>query len=206
MDFDDVIQKRRSIRKYKNKDISKEQIDYLLKAARTAPSRTNVQPWRFIVIRDQKVKEELAIASYNQATVAKAPVVVAVYGDIKAWKTVSNRTSELVSKGCFGQDVKEAADKVLVGWPQSRLAITTSKNATIAATILMLAAVNCGLSTCWIKLIKDAEIDRILQVPPNYICVGLFPIGYPDQDPKPRPRLPLETQVFSDIYGNPYPI
>ena len=206
MDFDEIIAKRRSIRKFKPDDIPKDKIDYLLKVARTAPSRTNVQPWRFIVVRDKKVKEELSVAAYNQKIISDAPVAVVIYGDMACWNTVPERTTELVSQACFGNDVKEAADKVLVGWPQHELAVTTAKNATIAATMFMLAAVNCGLGTCWVKLIDDSKVDKVLNVPPSYIPVGIFPLGYPDESPKPRPRLPLRSQVFSNRFGRDYDV
>jgi nitroreductase len=204
MDFDQVIQKRRSIRKYKQKDIPENVVKKLLSVAQTAPSRTNVQPWRFIVTRDQDVKDQLAVAAYNQGIVSKAPLVISVFGDLSAWGTVPDRTSELVEAGCFGMDVKNAADKVLVGKQMTELSISTAKNATIAATMLMLACVNEGLGTCWVKLMKDDEINKVLNVPPHYICVGVFPVGYPDESPKARPRLPLKELVYKDVYGKKY--
>jgi nitroreductase len=57
MEVIDVIRKRRSIRKYKNKPVE-EKRSIILETGRLAPSRANVQPWRFIVVTDQTIKDE----------------------------------------------------------------------------------------------------------------------------------------------------
>jgi nitroreductase len=79
MEFKDVITKRRSIRKYKSDPISKEDIEYVLEAARLSPSWANSQCWKFIVVTDPEVKEELAKA--GNGWIAHAPVIIAACAD-----------------------------------------------------------------------------------------------------------------------------
>jgi len=77
MNVYETIEKRRSIRKYKNRPVEQEKLDRILEAARLAPSASNRQEWRFVVVRDPAVRKSLMGAASNQAFVAEAPVVIA---------------------------------------------------------------------------------------------------------------------------------
>ncbi|UCE59190.1 MAG: nitroreductase family protein [Phycisphaerales bacterium] len=77
MDVIDVIKERRSVRSYADKPVEREKIDRLLEAARLAPSASNRQEWRFVVVTDQQRRTQLAEAANNQKFVGQAPVVIA---------------------------------------------------------------------------------------------------------------------------------
>lgn len=77
MDVIEVIRNRRSIRSYSEKPVEREKIERLLEAARLAPSASNRQEWRFIVVTDPERRAALSKAANNQAFVAQAPVVIA---------------------------------------------------------------------------------------------------------------------------------
>ena len=72
----DVIRKRRSTRKYKSDVIPDEVFLRVMEAARLAPSGKNLQPWHFVVVKDTKLKEELAVASAHQYFIAEAPMII----------------------------------------------------------------------------------------------------------------------------------
>jgi nitroreductase len=72
-----AIALRKSVRKYEERDVDEEIIQKLLEAARLAPSASNRQEWRFVVVRDAKMRNKLMAAADNQKFVAKAPVVLA---------------------------------------------------------------------------------------------------------------------------------
>ncbi len=85
MEFYEVLNKRRSIRKYKTTAVEQDKLDRILDAARIAPSAKNLQPWHFIVIRDESVKLALKDA-YDKEWFYSAPVIVCVCGEpAKAW-------------------------------------------------------------------------------------------------------------------------
>ena len=75
--FLDLVQERRSVRRFSERPVSNEEITDLLEAARLAPSASNRQPWHFIVVKDEEKRRELAKISGNQRFVGEAPVVVA---------------------------------------------------------------------------------------------------------------------------------
>lgn len=74
MDVKTAIMERRSLRKYKQDAVSDQMVNDLLEVARLAPSGTNHQPWRFIVVRDQNVKRRIEAVAFNQKFLSEAPV------------------------------------------------------------------------------------------------------------------------------------
>lgn len=77
MDVSEAIKKRRSVRRYLDKPIEEEKLNNVLEAGRLAPSASNRQEWRFVVVRDGEVKRKLGEAANGQTFVGKAPVVIA---------------------------------------------------------------------------------------------------------------------------------
>ena len=76
MDVMEAIEKRRSVRSYQNKPVSEEKLKKILEAARLAPSAKNLQSYKFIVVKDQKLRDKLMEAAANQSFVGEAPVVI----------------------------------------------------------------------------------------------------------------------------------
>ena len=84
----EVIFKRRSIRRYKRQPIPDDVLKNILEAGRLAPSANNLQPWHFIVVTDQKLKEGLISGIWNRF-IKDAPVVIVGCGDKRSkWSTV----------------------------------------------------------------------------------------------------------------------
>jgi nitroreductase len=80
MEFFDVVRNRYSVRKYQAKAVEQDKLDRVLEAARLAPSGSNRQPWKFVVVRDAEVRARLVAACCDQQFVGEAPVVVAGVG------------------------------------------------------------------------------------------------------------------------------
>ena len=76
----EAIQKRQSIRKYLEDPIPEQALLRVLEAARLAPSGKNLQPWKFIVVKDKALREELARASAGQFFMARAPLIIVACG------------------------------------------------------------------------------------------------------------------------------
>ncbi len=80
MELMEVIQKRRSIRRFKDTPIEDDKLKRVLEAARLAPSARNLQDWKFIIVKDKATREKLMEAAKGQAFVAQAPVVIVACG------------------------------------------------------------------------------------------------------------------------------
>jgi len=77
LDVYEAIKKRKSVRRYKDKDVEQDKLMKILEAARLAPSAANKQEWRFVVVRDKEKRQKLSEAARGQKFVAEAPVVIA---------------------------------------------------------------------------------------------------------------------------------
>ena len=80
MDVYEAIETRQSIRRYRPDPVPDEVLNRVLDAMRLAPSAGNLQPWRFIVVTDAAVIEQLAQATDRQQWIAHAPVIIAACG------------------------------------------------------------------------------------------------------------------------------
>ena len=80
MDVQEAIRKRYAVRSYQDRPVEEEKLLAVLEAARLAPSGSNRQPWRFVVVRDSGIRRQLSAACHGQAFVAQAPVVIAATG------------------------------------------------------------------------------------------------------------------------------
>ena len=159
MDFYEVIRTRRSVRSYKNKPIPKEVLNRVLETARIAPSGSNRQPWKFILVTDEALKQKMISACKNQTFVAEAPVIIVACGK----KIPSNRG------GYMGE-------------------MSMLVDVSIAFTHLILAARAEGLGTCWIGAFNNNEAKRLLEVPNGYEVIAVTPLGYPLEDVFTEPR------------------
>ncbi|MBE3091261.1 MAG: nitroreductase family protein, partial [Candidatus Atribacteria bacterium] len=73
----EVIRKRQSVRSYQDKEIPEEVLQQVLEAGRLAPSASNKQCWKFIVVKDEDLRKKLIPACKNQKFIGEAPVVIA---------------------------------------------------------------------------------------------------------------------------------
>lgn len=172
-----AIEKRRSIRKYLDKPVEEEKLKTVLEAARLAPSWANKQCWKFLIIRDNGIKQKLADSLHqtNPATkaTASAPLVIVLCANPEQ------------SGSCSGMDYF----LVDVG---------------IALENMCLQAYELGLGTCIVGLFNEIKIKKILDIPEEYRVVALSPLGYPAYEPEQRPRKSLEEVVFDQKWGCNY--
>ena len=80
MDFLELVSSRYAVRSYQSRPVEQDKLEHVLEAVRLAPSGSNRQPWRFVIVRDAETRRRLVPACANQQFVAQAPVVVAGVG------------------------------------------------------------------------------------------------------------------------------
>lgn len=172
MDFYEVVRRRLSVRAYRPDPVPDEVLNRVLEAGRLAPSAKNYQPWKFVVVRDSSLREELVPACRNQAFIAQAPIVICACAlEERAWKGMGGYWSSAIV------------------------------DVTIAFEHMILAAAAEGLGTCWIGAFREEEVRRVLGIPEGVKPVALTPLGYPAQEGRPRERKPLSEIVCFDRYS-----
>ena len=201
MELSDVIALRRSIRKFRQEDISADTVRLLLDAARLAPSGSNIQPARFIVAQSQAAKEALGQCTPYKFII-KASVIFVCCADLKSLSTRDNRVGELLEAGAFdGVDVNfdSAAPYASAVMEAEAAKAYLSMNVAIAVEHIVLKAVDLGLGSCWLGRFDRDKMKEYLQLDENIYPVVLLPVGYPDQTPKARPRFDLDKLVLKTI-------
>ena len=189
MEVTEAIKTRRSIRKYKTTPVADEAIEQVLEAARWAPSWKNNQCWRFIVVRDDNLKAELAntlIKVKRDDTLVDNPSVEA----IMSAPVVIVACAEL---GKSGYNLGEIATDKGDWWYMFDVALAVQN--------LMLVAHSQGLGTVPLGLFDAKKAANILKVPDGLCVVEMTPLGYPAQEPEARPRKELSEIVSYDSYG-----
>lgn len=169
LDFIELAKSRRSIRGFKDKDVTKEQLARLIDAAQSAPSGGNCQPWHFYVIKNKKVQAEIKEKSCGQEWILTAPAVIVVCAESsRSEKNYGERGGDLYSI----QDTAAAIQNIL------------------------LCAKSMGLGTCWCGAFDEKKLSEVLNLPEKFRPIGLIPVGYPANDSyPPQNRRPIEEIV-----------
>ncbi len=179
--FFEVIQKRRSIRRYKPYDIPDSDLEKILNAARLAPSTNNSQSWRFIVVKDPEVKALLGQPS-QQSFIANANAIIVVLG--------LQQTS-----CCPGNQARWHVQNPMIA----------AEHIVLAATALGYGS--CWIATYESRPPEFIQqVKTKLDIPENADIVVLVALGFADEDPSPRPRKPLGEIAFTEKYGDSWSV
>ena len=178
-DLMEIIKKRRSIRKYEEKDIPEELVNRVLDAVKWTPSWINTQCWEVIVVKDKIIKEGLqaTISKGNPAakSIVAAPVVLAVCG-------------RLGKSGYY----KDKVSTKFGDWYMFDLGLATQT--------ICLAACDFGLGTVIVGLFDHDRAKEILNVPAGYELVVLIPMGYPAKTPSAPKRREINEFTHYNIF------
>ena len=184
----EVIERRRSIRRFQKKGVSKEMILQILEAARQAPSAKNAQPWRFLVLGPQSRNAALnameAGVRCRMDAVANRPLLADAIHTLRIMKSAP--VLILVVNPAGGTP----ADSVS-GW--ARVAeLLDAMSVGAAVENLLLEAVALGLGALWIgnTFFAYDEIAAALEIQGQLL--GAVAVGWPDETPEQRPRKSME--------------
>jgi len=159
----EVIRERRSIRKFKNKTIDEEAIRQLIEASIWAPSSCNRQPLHFITVSTQEGKEVLSNSVGGQRNILNVPTVIIVcVNRLKYPKILKDNIAPFLDAG-------------------------------VAIQNLLLMAHSLELGACVVAgKVKEKLIRDYFDIPEHYRVIGLILIGFPDEEPSPPQRQPVD--------------
>jgi nitroreductase len=195
-----VAKERRSVRQYDPEfNMDKSEVLEILEAATLAPSSSNLQPWRFLVIEDQKEKERLLPIANNQQQIVDASVVIAVLGDRDAYKNADRIYSAIAEKGRMPEDVKDMyVNSILDGYgsfSKERLAKIAHIDGGLVSMQLMLAAKAKGYDTVPMGGYDEIKFKKEFNVPENYEAIMLISLGKGAKAGFEKTRLPLDELI-----------
>ena len=177
--FHQLVLQRQSDRAYTSAPVEQEKIERILATVRMAPSACNAQPWKFIVVDNPELKNNIADATSNRVLgmnhfTKQAPVHIVVVEEN------ANFTSN------FGAWVKKTH------YPHIDLGI--------AAAHLCLAAAEEGLGTCMIGWFDEKKVKKLLSIPREKKVVLVITLGYPAQSTREKKRKAIEQIVSRNSY------
>ena len=204
MDVLEVIRKRRSVRSFKETPVPDNIVDDLLESARLAPSGGNGQGWMFGVVTDKNIIKKLAKAAGNQEWIATAPLVIALCAGLDEGLSGLSEDdfSLIVNKERFTPEFI----KYLQEYPDKRAVSLLSTNSVpiIPGEHIFLTAVSYGLSACWVGFLDIKKASQILNLPEEYVCLFLMPIGYKAEEPGLIERKSIPDIAFVNSFERKY--
>jgi nitroreductase len=202
----EVLEQRRDTPSFDGRPIPDADLKIILEAGLKMPSGYNLQPWRFIVVRTPEQRRRLRVASYNQANVEEASVVIVACGDKDGWRT---DMEEMIHMGRERGMTENYAESVRATIPEflgnhPNLAAWLNRHVMLAFAAMMLTAEALGYDTASTEGYDAAKICEILNLPISYEVVALLDIGHlKGPDKYNGGRFSLQRTVFEGEYGKP---
>jgi nitroreductase len=168
MEFYDVIDRRRSVRAFQEKQVDAATLKKILDMLVLAPSAGNLQAYKITIVRTQELKEGLMSAAFDQESIIRAPVVLV-----------------------FSADEKRSEVK----YGERGLEFYSLQDATIAAAYCQLVAAAEGLGSVWVGGFDSLEVARLINAESYEVPVAIIPLGYPVESPERNKRRNLKEIV-----------
>lgn len=198
----DAIKQRKTIKLFNDKaKISREELSEMLELATLAPSKANLQPWRFVVIDEPEQKAKLSdIVAFNGPPCESASAVVIVLADLQYQQLLGDILDRSIEKGCLHQNFKERTFDFLLN---THNALSPAEirdqvliDSSLAAMQLMLVAKEKGYDTHAIGIFNREQVLQCFEIDAErYAPVMLLAIGKAAVPPLPSARLPLNFTV-----------
>jgi F420 biosynthesis protein FbiB-like protein len=195
--YQELVETRRSIRKFTGQPVPRAALQRLLEAACMAPSAHNRQPWRFVVLQDYDLRQQLIseMSEPFRADLAKDGMpqdeieravergrdrMLGAAAVVLLFLTMAGMDSHVDS-------VRQAAEHTMA-----------VQSVSLAAGQLLLAAHAAGLGACWVcsPLFTPTIVRRVLGLPASWEAQGMIALGYPDEEGRDRGRKALREVVL----------
>lgn len=188
MTVTEAAEARRSVRRYKDQPVPEADLREMLRVAGLAPSAFNVQPWRFVVVRDDALRNALRQAAYGQAQVTSAPAVIVMYSDMR---DVLENAERIVHPGMGADAAASMVGQVRGTWADRTDADRETWGAGqsyIALGYLLLAAQSLGYGTSPMLGFEPAKVKALLGLPEHVAIPALVAVGVADEEGFPHHR------------------
>lgn len=181
------------------KEISEENFNQILEAGRLSPSSFGLEHWKFIVVKNKELKEELQIASMNQKQIPTSSHTVIILNKIEDVKPHSPYVSSLF-KSRMPKEVAEFVETFhgtfTKDLTQEQLSDWSKKQCYIAAANMMTMGAYLGIDSCPMEGFNEAEVQKILNIKPQeYGVAMILPFGYRASEPRPKTRHELKNII-----------
>ena len=195
-----LMEERKSVRKYDpDFKIPREEIEHILQQATSAPSSSNLQPWRFLVIDDAEQKKELRIAGFNQEQIETSSAIVAVLGDTEMYKNAKQIHDANVELGYMPREIADMmianAEAMYSGLSEEVRSNIAHLDAGLISMQIVLLAKDMGYDTVIMGGFDKAAFAQKYELPANELPMILIAIGKAAAPARNTSRLPFEQII-----------
>jgi nitroreductase len=207
------IKDRRATPSFRDVPIHSADLEKIVRAGLEAPSGYNLQPWRFIVVRDREQRRRLSEAAFAQPKIAEASAVIVACGDPAGWKNGDlDEMLRISGQHGFSAENSERVRGAVTGFLSAApgkagglapdLAVWVNRQTMIALTTMMWTAETLGYDTAPMEGFMEDQVKTLLKIPDRVRVVALLAVGRLQGPDKPYAgRLPLERTVFAEQWG-----
>ncbi len=205
----DSIEQRRAARAFKSDPIPEAILGEILRLGVRSPSGYNLQPWRFVVVREQENKEKLKACAFNQRQVGEAPVVLICCGDRRVGN--SEYIESVIQMGMETGGVNEQfADVMRQQIPAlfeyhpcfENVEAWTNRHTMLAVAHIMIVAKSYGVDSCPMEGFVTAQVKEAFQIPAEVDVCCILPMGYAEEPFKQYGgRFGIDQVCFGESYG-----
>ncbi len=200
MDIKQAIVERRSVKHFDSSHVMTDaEITELMEHAVLSPTAFNIQHWRFVRVKDPVKRQQIQDASWGQAQVTEASLLLVLCADLSAWEKQPQRYWRNAP-----QEVQDyllpAIENYYANHHQGQRD-ECIRSASIAAMNIMLMAKGMGYDSCPMDGFDFDQVAKIINLPHDHIITMMITIGKKKIDARPRSgQLPLEEVFFTDSF------
>jgi nitroreductase / dihydropteridine reductase len=199
MHFKDIVMQRYAVKKFNGNRVPEEKINELIEIVRYSPSALNMQPWKIKIITDQKMKEQLRPAAFDQEQITTCSHLLVFCAD-PDYDNLIKKLGNLLKQNHVPEEMQATitgmATQFVGGMsPVQRLAWSQAQTYLALGNALN-GAKSLGFDSCPMGGFNPDEFTRILKIPKPLVPVMLCPVGYAADTPMPKLRFRKEDIVF----------
>ncbi|MFD2115426.1 nitroreductase family protein [Paenibacillus yanchengensis] len=195
-----IIEGRHAVRHYDETfEIAKEEIKQLLELATRAPSSSNLQPWRIIVVDDKQLQQQIVPIASNQQQVAQASAVILLFADTKMYEKSEQVAEAAYVAGIADQPLR---DRMVASFRKQYGAMTDDRLKSIAlfdagmiAMNIMLLAKARGYETGPMGGFDHEQLKQLFGISDRYVPALMMPIGKAASPGRPTARMPISEVI-----------
>lgn len=200
MDVKTAIQTRRAVKYYDpDHEMGDGEISELMSLATESPTAFNLQNWRFVLVKDQALREQIREAAWGQAQVTDSSLLIVLCADLKAWEKQPERTWVNASR-----DVQDFVLPAIQQYYEGRDQVQRDeamRSCGIAAQTLMLAAKDMGYDSCPMDGFDFDKVGTLINLPDDHVIAMFVVVGKKVKDAHPRAgALPMDELIVTDRF------
>lgn len=202
MDTFDAIRGRRAVKHYDpDHEMTEAEIEQLMDLALQSPTAFNIQNWRFVIVRDKELRKQIRAASWDQAQVTDASLLIVLCADLKAYAKEPSRYWRDAP-----QPVADALVPMIGAYYDGNEQVQRDegmRSCGMAAQTLMVAAKAMGYESCPMDGFDFAKVAELIQLPADHAIAMFVVVGKGTQPPWPKPgQLPMDEVVLTDRFSS----